>query len=134
VDSAAPKRGTRKRKAQTRRQPPPQLLELPRRLVQAREIAGIDQKEWARRSGVSASVISRLENGRRLGNVSARILIDLAVAAGVSVGWLVASEERARVTRIPTFIDPHLPQSEQARLLRELANELDRPDGGSDKG
>jgi transcriptional regulator with XRE-family HTH domain len=111
-------------RATTQQRPAPlELLELPGRIKRARVRAEFNQKELARASGVPAAVISRLENGKRLGNVSARVLIDLAHALRVPVGWLAAGELPPRPSAYPPVVERSIPPEERARILRELEDE-----------
>ncbi len=106
----------------------------------------MNQKELAEKSGVPAAVISRLRNGKRLGNVSARILVDLARALEQPVGWLVAGEiPHGRVT---VALDPTLPDpvreflraeielrlaARDAQSLAGSSDEVERSDDDSDR-
>ena len=59
-----------------------------KRLRERREARGWEQTDLARASGVSASVISRLESGERQ-DVKARIARKLARALGIGVDYLL---------------------------------------------
>jgi len=56
----------------------------PRLLVEARERAGLSQAELARRAGVSRSVLSVYESGRR--RPSSEALVRILAAAGFQLG------------------------------------------------
>lgn len=62
---------------------PPELEGITRRLVEARERAGID---------ISKLGTSRMERGYRLKNLSAVVAVRIADKLGVSVGWLLTGE------------------------------------------
>lgn len=61
------------------------------RIKQAREFAGLKQKELAERVGVSQPVISQLERGESLKSVH---LIKIAEVCGVSAAWLSSGKGR----------------------------------------
>lgn len=123
MPTAARKKAANSRTTSPQRKPPLEMLGLPGRLAQARERAQLNQKQLAEASGVPAAVISRLERGLRLGNVSARTLVDLALATDVPVGWLIANEPPRRPSRAPPIVDPELDETERRRILQELAQE-----------
>lgn len=53
-------------------------------ITKAREIAGYTKAELARRLGISASAMTRLESGKRLPSI--RMLVTLAFSTGLAVG------------------------------------------------
>lgn len=61
------------------------------RLAWARDVAEMTQRELATRAGVSSVCVSTLESGRRQGT-NTLTLRKLAVALGVTVGWLAYGE------------------------------------------
>lgn len=58
------------------------------RLLLTRRSADIDQRELARRSGVSATYISKIERGH-VHNVTIDVVFKLAAALDLSVGYLL---------------------------------------------
>jgi|SRR5688500_10785560 len=88
---------------------PPELDGITRRLVEARERAGL---------AVSAAGTSRLERGYRLKNLSAVVAVRIAQKLGVSVGWLLTGEGSMRETARPSRPSRH-PASIRAEELDE---------------
>lgn len=73
-----------------RREPHADLRGLPTRLADA--MVGLEGKDVAETSGVDASVISRILNGRSLTGVYADTVLKLARALDVSPGWLLCGD------------------------------------------
>jgi hypothetical protein len=79
---------------------PPELDGITKRLVDARQQAGLD---------VSEVGTSRMERGYRLKNLSAVVAVRLAKKLGVNVGWLLTGEgpmrdPSSRASRHPASI------------------------------
>lgn len=79
---------------------PPELDGITRRLVEAREQAGLD---------VSTVGTSRMERGYRLKNLSAVVAVRIAEKLKVNVGWLLTGEgpmrsATSRASRHPASI------------------------------
>jgi hypothetical protein len=68
------------------------------RLEAARVAAGLSMKRLAQDGGLSAGMVSRLEDGSYL-TINAESAVLLARALDVSVEWLVTGEERVAKTR-----------------------------------
>jgi transcriptional regulator with XRE-family HTH domain len=70
------------------------------RLVRLREREGLSQVAVARRVGVTQSMLSMLEDGKREGaKVQAGVFLALADALGVTPDYLLTGEERPRRQR-----------------------------------
>lgn len=70
------------------------------RLVRLREREGWSQIALSRRVGVTQSMLSLLEDGKREGaKVQAAVFLALADALGVTPEYLLTGEERARARR-----------------------------------
>lgn len=72
---------------------PPELDGITKRIVEARERAGLD---------VSKVGTSRMERGYRLKNLSAVVAVRVAKKLGVSVGWLLTGEGSMRASSRPS--------------------------------
>lgn len=64
------------------------------RLLQARQIAGLSQKQLAGRSGLSQKTISKIEIGKQSKSTQ---MLRLAAACGVRPEWLASGEEPMKV-------------------------------------
>lgn len=71
---------------------PPELDGITRRLVEARERAGVP---------IATLGTSRMERGYRLKNLSAVVAVRIANQLGVSVGWLLTGEGEMRAPSSP---------------------------------
>jgi transcriptional regulator with XRE-family HTH domain len=68
------------------------------RIKELREVSNLTQSDLADRLGVSQSTLSRLEDGTR--SVTARQLVQISDALGVSLNRLVASEGALETTHL----------------------------------
>lgn len=89
---------------------PPELDGITKRLVEARERAGVS---------VTDAGTSRLERGYRLKNLSAVVAVRIAEQLGVSVGWLLTGEGPPRPTTLPPSSRPRNPASIRAEEVDE---------------
>jgi transcriptional regulator with XRE-family HTH domain len=89
---------------------PPELDGITKRLVEARERAGLT---------VTDAGTSRLERGYRLKNLSAVVAVRIAKQLGVSVGWLLTGEGTQRPTVPPPSSRPRHPASIRAEEIDE---------------
>jgi hypothetical protein len=88
---------------------PPELEGITRRLVEAREQAGIE---------VSKVGTSRMERGYRLKKLSAVVAVRLARKLRVNVGWLLTGEGPMRLDGSPSRPSRH-PASIRAEEISE---------------
>lgn len=72
--------------------PTQELLEFPARLTMAMSLAKVGVREAARRCGITAGQISRYKRGESVAGIQADLIIRMAQALNVSVGWLIAGE------------------------------------------
>jgi transcriptional regulator with XRE-family HTH domain len=98
------------------------------RIREARESAGLTQREAAKRIGADQVTLSRWELGKQ--RIAAENLAKLGQAYGVSVDWLMAAGEHAprRGARPPPYQVAEafrLPASIEATLRRFEADALD---------
>jgi DNA-binding Xre family transcriptional regulator len=69
--------------------PSPEILGIPRRITFMRKERGLGLNKLADKAGIASSVLSRLEAGETVANVSAETVFRIAGALDVSVEWLV---------------------------------------------
>lgn len=89
---------------------PAELDGITRRLVEARERAGIDISELG---------TSRMERGYRLKNLSAVVAVRIANKLGVSVGWLLTGEGAMVPSERPPLRRSRHPASIRAEEIDE---------------
>jgi len=97
-------------------------------ILRVRNELGVSQKELARRAGVGAASISKVEKGRSTSAIS--IIVKLAIALGVPVSLLVDNEEQYSTKQAVFFYKKfgginHLPGKDQL-LIKEYIDRLRR--------
>lgn len=95
------------------------------RLLLTRRSADIDQRELARRSGVSATYISKIERGH-VHNVTVEVVFKLAEALDLSVGYLLgltdipSDEPETPLQAAEDFITFSVKDKALRRIIQEL--------------
>ncbi len=97
--------------------------QLGERIRAARRLAGLSQRELARRAGVSAMAISKYENGRML--PGSGMLLRLAEALGVEIEFFLRPT-RGRIHVLAFRRHPKLPATELKRAEAAAAEWLER--------
>lgn len=98
---------------------PPLPLGFSGRLVLAIQRAGLSQRSFARRMGVTEGAVSKWVNEEREPQLKA--LAKMAVVLGVSCDWLVGVPDRPGPAQGPARIDPRAVRRAIAQL-REISS------------
>lgn len=102
------------------------LAELGRRVRELRERRGMSRRLLARESNVSERYLAQIETGN--GNISVMLLRRVAMALGIGLGDVLASEdhdsdERRRIRRLLERLPLHRLDDVTARLMRDFGPE-----------